>query len=74
MRSNLYLTEVRRGTEIKIMFIRVYSTEVNMPGHGELRAETEIFFDMRTGGQQLIAQSVSRLCGLNAEHSSLCGN
>ena len=61
MRSNLYLTEVRRGTEIKIMFIRVYSTEVNMPGHGELRAETEIFFDMRTGGQQLIAQRVSRL-------------
>ena len=32
------------------------------------------FFDMRTGGQELIAQSVSRLCGLNAEHSSLCGN
>ena len=29
--------------------------------------------DFLTGEQELIGKGVSRLCGLNAEHSSLCG-
>ena len=44
-----------------------------MPWHGDLRAETGDILDRRTGEQECIAKSVSRLCGLNAKHSSLCG-
>ena len=49
-------------------------TEGSMPWHGDLRAETG---DLLTGEQLdrslLATKDVSRLCVLNAEHSSLCG-
>ena len=51
-------------------YIRVQSTEGSMPWHGDLRAGTG---DFLTGEQKWIGKGVSRLCGLNAEHSSLCG-
>ena len=48
-----------------------------MPWHGDLRAGTGDFLtgeqEVLTGEQKLNGKGVSRLCGLNAEHSSLCG-
>ena len=38
------LTELHKGTEFYFCSIQVISTEGNMPWHGDLRAETGIFY------------------------------